>query len=115
MTKLAQDFVMWAGTSKRLVFDVTGATEVADILDATWTMGPVTKALPDGILLENDSGGGVVATIDLDPADTEALNDHYRLALPHQLVIEDTQGNRTPAAEGTATIHQTLAPTETGS
>jgi hypothetical protein len=114
MTAVAQDFVMWAGTTKRLVFEVEGATEVADILDATWTMGGISKSLPDEITLAEDSGA-VTAEVLLEPADTEDLNAYYRLSIRHQLVIEDTLGNRSTAAEGTATIHKTYEPAELGS
>jgi hypothetical protein len=115
MTVTQQDFTMWAGTTKKLEFAIAGALGVEDIQDATWTMGQLTKSLADGITIEPDSGGGIFAVVGLEPKDTEEHNECFRTSLAHQLVIEDTYGHLSTAAEGTATIHQTLGQIDSGS
>mgnify|MGYP000241039313 FL=1 len=102
MTAKNQDFEMYEGDSKKLVFDTSGV-DIADITEVSWSATDnsnkdaklITKSLTGGGITTDETESTI--TVTLDSADTEDLSTR---GLVHELEIEDTAGNKNTAAVG---------------
>src|SRR6185437_701627 len=112
MTIINQDFTMWQGDAKSIVFTITDASgnpyDLTDVENINWALSalPVTDAL----IQKSKTGGGIsvnspatdgIFTVTLEATDTAALVG----AFYHEAQIIDSEGNPDVVATGTATIN----------
>lgn len=99
-----QNFELWQGENKELVFtvedadDLTGATYDWRMAKTVYQPAVVTKT-------GNVSAGATTVTVTLEPSDTENLTP---TTWQHQLRITDSAGRQNKAAEGTITLHRVI-------
>jgi hypothetical protein len=107
MTETAQNFTMWAGDYKEIVFTVTGITDEDSVSAIDWRMASgafaIDKSLLSGITMD-DATGVLVVTVALEPEDTEGHVGVY----PHELQVTDGLGHPETVAIGTARIEAAL-------
>jgi hypothetical protein len=106
MTKTDQNFTMFSGDYRELVYTVTGITDHTAVDSAVWVLrqqkeggDSLVKTLGAGIGIV-DGTGCVVVTVTLDHADTEGLHGKYC----HELQVVVGTNRPDVAAAGTATI-----------
>jgi hypothetical protein len=112
--KKEQNFEMWSGDHRNLIYTVSDATSASvDLAGASvmWVMAD--DSLSGSILrLTNESGSGVSVsaassqfTVSLSPAHTADLAGTYF----YEAEIIDSNNNRVTVAVGTATINQDIS------
>lgn len=112
MTRTAQDFEMWSGDHKNLIFTITGSDSASANLtgaSAYWVLANDAKSASFA-RLTSDSGSGITIsgctlTVSLSPAHTASLQGIYY----HEAQIRDSGSNVSTVAVGTATINQDVA------
>ena len=99
-----QNFEIWQGEDKELVFTVTDVDDLTGA-SAEWRMAEniyhpakITKA---GTV----DGGAATVTVLVAPSDTQSLRTG---TWKHQLRIIDSSGKRNKAAEGTVVLHRVI-------
>ena len=99
-----QDFEMWQGEDKELVFSVTDVDDLSGA-SAEWRMAEdiyqPAKLTKSGSV----DSGAVTVTVLLTPADTQSLRSG---TWKHQLRVIDSSGKRNKAAEGTVVLHRVI-------
>lgn len=110
--KNGQDFEMYSGDHRNVIFTVTNANSASiDLTGAYGVWALSNDAKTASILrLTSDSGcgmtlSGCTATVSLSPAHTAGLSGYYY----HELQIKDSGSNISTVAVGTVTINQDVA------
>lgn len=107
MTKRNQDFEMWTGDHKLLIFTVEDITSIEGAT-VEWKMAKSVSREPV-IEKSNDSGLQInnnTFTVEILPEDTEDLDtksDYY-----HEAELMDEEGNISTVSIGKVTLHPTL-------
>lgn len=112
MTKVQQDFEMWSGDHKTVIFTITGSDSASANLSGAcgvWVLANDAKSASFA-RLTSDSGcgmtlSGCTATLSLSPVHTAGLAGFYY----HELQIRDANTNISTVAVGTVTINQDVA------
>jgi hypothetical protein len=104
MTSTSQDFTIYQGEAKQIVFTVSGLAAVAG-LSAEWVLwggeALVTKTSVLGGIALADLGDTISATVTLDSDDSaDVAAGRY----VHQLVLVDADDDRAVVAEGAVTV-----------
>lgn len=113
MASLNQDFVLWEGESKTIIFDVVDENGVPLPVNlgstVKWIMqksatdinGRILKSTTDGITLSTNAEGGLRISVFLEPQDTASKSPgtYY-----HEVRVIDTALNETVAAIGKVTL-----------
>ena len=106
MAATNQNFEMWQGEDKEIVFaiedanDLSGASAEWRMADQVYRPAAITKS---GVV----DGDAKTVKVTLVPADSEELKSG---TWKHQLRLIDSAGKRNKAAEGTVTIHPVIPP-----
>lgn len=102
MAAVEQDFTIWQGEDKELVFTITENAAALDLTGGTldWTLG---KDLLNISAQITDAVNGI-CKVDIDKTDSAGLRTGVHT---HQLVLTDTSGNVSVVSEGEATVKRT--------
>ncbi len=102
-----QDFEIWAGDDKQLVFTIEDVISIAGAQQVKWAMSRSVRG--EKLINKEGFAEGNKAVIELVSEDTRNIR---RGRYYHELEIRDTAGKISTAAIGTVQINPTLIPEE---
>lgn len=112
MTKVQQNFEMWSGDNKDVIYTVTNGTGASKDLTGTSVVWVLSEDPSSGSLVKRstDSGSGITIagctfTVSLSPTDTSSLAGLYY----HESQVRDGTSDISTVAVGHVKINRDLA------